>query len=199
MESSLQDYSTIRFYLSQLVLAVSFLHNRNVYHRDIKPENMLLHPITGSLVLGDFGSCIIVPPSTDHISDCQLNGTPEYTAPELVPQKEKGRLAAPDWWGVGLVAYEMCLAALPYTRDSNDPENVELYFAISSFDSVPFPKTFSALPQDVQQLLKRFLEKEWKKRLGCGEKKEDEVMEMSFFRGVDWKGMLLGSTHPWGG
>ena len=43
------------FYLSELVSAVGYLHDRGVMHRDIKPGNMLLSS-DGHIMLTDFGS-----------------------------------------------------------------------------------------------------------------------------------------------
>ena len=43
-------------------------------------------------------------------------GTPEYLAPEVLDDNDYGR--AVDWWGVGVVMYEMMCGRLPfYSRD----------------------------------------------------------------------------------
>lgn len=43
-----------KFYVAELVLAVSYLHQQEIIHRDLKPENMLLDN-KGHLKLADFG------------------------------------------------------------------------------------------------------------------------------------------------
>jgi NIMA (never in mitosis gene a)-related kinase len=42
-------------YLSQIALALSYLHERHILHRDLKPENIFLHNRNRIVKLGDFG------------------------------------------------------------------------------------------------------------------------------------------------
>ncbi|PIC11823.1 hypothetical protein B9Z55_025689 [Caenorhabditis nigoni] len=44
----------VRFYMSELVLAVEFLHKKMYIHRDIKRENIFVHR-SGHIKLADFG------------------------------------------------------------------------------------------------------------------------------------------------
>eukprot|EP01022_Parablepharisma_sp_SALTPOND_P004335 TRINITY_DN120110_c2_g1_i1.p8 TRINITY_DN120110_c2_g1~~TRINITY_DN120110_c2_g1_i1.p8 ORF type:complete len:399 (-),score=48.09 TRINITY_DN120110_c2_g1_i1:14734-15930(-) len=43
-----------RLYLAEIVLALEYLHSKNIYHRDMKPENILIDS-KGHLKLTDFG------------------------------------------------------------------------------------------------------------------------------------------------
>jgi len=43
-----------KFYISELVLAVDYLHKMNVIYRDLKPENILISN-DGHIILADFG------------------------------------------------------------------------------------------------------------------------------------------------
>lgn len=46
-----------RFYVAEMVLALTEIHNHSYIHRDVKPENYLLDA-RGHIKLADFGSCI---------------------------------------------------------------------------------------------------------------------------------------------
>lgn len=48
------DEDTVRFFMTQVVLGIEALHDKNFAHRDIKPENVMLCS-NGYVKLIDFG------------------------------------------------------------------------------------------------------------------------------------------------
>ncbi|KAI0979793.1 hypothetical protein GJ496_002991, partial [Pomphorhynchus laevis] len=75
-----------RFYSACVVLGLEFLHDNNIIYRDLKLDNLLLDR-DGFLKMADFGLCKEAP---EVLSD------PHYTR-------------AVDWWGLGVLIYEMLL------------------------------------------------------------------------------------------
>ena len=70
--------SAVRFYTSEIVSALSYLHSVNIVYRDLKPENILLDR-DGHVVITDFGFAKLM--SGESWTMC---GTPEYLAPEML-------------------------------------------------------------------------------------------------------------------
>jgi len=98
-----------RFYTAQLVLALEYLHELGVIYRDLKPENVLLDS-QGDVRLADFGLCRAgVQGDAAATSFC---GSPAYLSPEMVNRNGHGQ--ATDWWGLGVLLYEMLTGDPPF-------------------------------------------------------------------------------------
>lgn len=81
---------------------------------------------------------------------------PEYLAPEVLEDNDYGR--AVDWWGVGVVMYEMVVGRLPFYNRDHD-----ILFELILMEEVRFPKTLSSEAKD---LLGGLLIKDPLRRLG---------------------------------
>lgn len=88
-----------KFYAAEVVLALEYLHSIDIAYRDIKPENILIDQ-RGHVKLTDFGFAKTVPHKTWTVC-----GTPDYLAPEII--RSKGYTKAVDWWGLGVLIFEM--------------------------------------------------------------------------------------------
>jgi len=67
--------------IRQILIAVAFLHERNIVHRDIKPDNILMTSLSAGcrIVLTDFGAARRIQDEMHQMST-QI-GTHEYAAP----------------------------------------------------------------------------------------------------------------------
>ncbi|OLY85186.1 cAMP-dependent protein kinase catalytic subunit alpha [Smittium mucronatum] len=95
-----------RFYASEIVLAIEYLHKYNIIYRDMKPENLLLDR-EGHIKIADFGFAKYVVDRT-----WTLCGTPEYLAPEIIRGKGHGKPV--DWWAIGILIFEMITGYPPF-------------------------------------------------------------------------------------
>lgn len=101
----------VRFYSSEIVSALAYLHSLKIVYRDLKPENILLDS-QGHIVLTDFGFA-------KTISDLSWTvcGTPDYLAPEVI--QSRGHNKSVDWWALGILIYEMMHGYPPFYDDNN--------------------------------------------------------------------------------
>ena len=102
------DEATIKFYATQIVLAINELHTKGIMHRDLKLENILVDE-KGYLKIIDYGLAKILGGNELATSYC---GTPEYLAPEMVDGQ--GHDKTVDWWALGVLMYEMLTGMTPF-------------------------------------------------------------------------------------
>ncbi|KAH8868372.1 cAMP-dependent protein kinase catalytic subunit PRKX [Schistosoma japonicum] len=117
---------TTRFYTSEIILALKYLHSLHIIYRDLKPENLLLD-YSGHLKMTDFGFA-------KHVKDrtYSLCGTPEYLAPEIL--QGKGHNHAADWWTTGIIIYEMLVGRPPFYDENDNRLHVYQKIVAGDFD-----------------------------------------------------------------
>jgi len=105
--------SQARFYCAELILALECLHERGVIYRDLKPENVLLDG-EGHIRLTDFG--LVKQGVSGELAGAEsFLGTPLYLSPEMV--QKAGHGSATDWWGLGIMLFEMLTGDAPFQGD----------------------------------------------------------------------------------
>jgi serine/threonine protein kinase len=113
------DEDLARFYFTQMIAGLSYIHSKNIYHRDLKPENMVLdHHFDLKIV--DFGLAAAVSSESGRKLYSGV-GSSSYSAPEVFYARELfegvGYHGGPaDIWSVGVILFVMLTGRPPFIR-----------------------------------------------------------------------------------
>ncbi|BGP24299.1 hypothetical protein Rt10032_c03g1575 [Rhodotorula toruloides] len=129
-----------RFYLTQLVGAVDYLHSNSVIHRDLKLGNLMVDG-NMNLKVGDFGLAALVKFPGDRKKT--ICGTPNYIAPEILfESKGTGHSFEVDIWSIGVILYTLLIGKPPF--QTKDVKNI--YRKIRD-NAYTFPTDHSLSPE----------------------------------------------------
>jgi len=103
------DENVARIYIAEIVLAIQYLHRREIIFRDLKPDNIVVDE-DGHCKLTDFG--LSKEGIDDNISASSFCGSLAYLAPEMLSRKGHGKSV--DWYLLGVLLYEMLVGKTPY-------------------------------------------------------------------------------------
>uniref|UniRef100_A0A8C9WI14 protein kinase C n=1 Tax=Scleropages formosus TaxID=113540 RepID=A0A8C9WI14_SCLFO len=149
----------------------------------LKLDNLLLDT-EGYVKIADFGLCKEGMGFRDRTST--FCGTPEFLAPEVLTETSYTR--AVDWWGLGVLIFEMLVGESPFPGDDEE----EVFDSIVN-DEVRYPRFLST---EAISIMRRLLRRNPERRLGAGERDAEEVKKHPFFRNVDWSGLLAKKARP---
>ncbi|XP_075062993.1 serine/threonine-protein kinase N1-like isoform X2 [Mixophyes fleayi] len=171
------------FYAACVLLGLQFLHSKDIVYRDLKLDNLLLDS-EGYVKLADYGLCKEGMGPSDRTST--FCGTPEFLAPEVLTDASYTR--AVDWWGFGVLIYEMMVGESPFPGD----EEEEVFDSIVN-DEVRYPRFLSA---EAIAIMRRLLRRNPDRRLGSGERDAEDVKKQPFFKELDFKALLARTLPP---
>ncbi|NXS92431.1 PKN2 kinase, partial [Jacana jacana] len=174
---------TARFYTACVVLGLQFLHEKKIVYRDLKLDNLLLDA-EGFVKIADFGLCKEGIGFGDRTNT--FCGTPEFLAPEVLTDISYTR--AVDWWGLGVLIYEMLVGESPFPGDDEE----EVFDSIVN-DEVRYPRFLSA---EALSIIRKLLRKCPERRLGAGEKDAEEIKIQDFFKEIDWDALFARTLKP---
>ncbi|KAK1334080.1 hypothetical protein QTO34_005080 [Cnephaeus nilssonii] len=173
-----------RFYLACVVLGLQFLHEKKIIYRDLKLDNLLLDA-QGFLKIADFGLC---KEGVDWLwgPDQHLLWHPRVPGPRGADPG--GLHTGVDWWGLGVLLYEMLVGECPFPGDTEE----EVFDCIVNAEA-PYPRFLSV---QGLELIQKLLQKCPEKRLGAGEQDAEEIKTQPFFGATDWQALLARAVQP---
>ena len=169
-----------KFFISNIILGLEYIHSKNIIHRDIKPENLVLDN-KGYLRITDFGVAKI------NLKDnsSETSGTPGYMAPEVLFILNHSFPA--DFFALGVIGFEFMMGFRPYVgRNRKEIKDVILNTqAKINMNKVPY-----GWGKDSVDFINRLLERKVKNRLGA-KKGICELKEHKWFNDVNWDELKL--------
>ncbi|EKF98472.1 serine/threonine protein kinase, putative,protein kinase, putative [Trypanosoma cruzi] len=153
--------SQVLDWIIQLVLSLSYVHQRRILHRDIKSQNVFLTS-QNILKLGDFGIARTLSGTYDQART--FVGTPYYLSPELILERPYDHRS--DVWALGVVIYELLALKHPFNATSMKG----LMQRILKVQYDPVPKLYTT---ELRNIVPRLLNREPAHRI-----KLEELLEL---------------------
>lgn len=145
-------------FMKQILSAVFYMHSQNIVHRDLKLENMLLESqTTKNIKIADFGTACEMLPGRKL---SQMIGTINYIAPEIF---KKNYTEKCDMWSCGVIMYILLTGKLPFSAKTKK-QTINL---IIKGEFNMNCGEWNAISKDAKELIKRFLELNYNKRISA--------------------------------
>jgi len=167
------DRAQTQFYTGSLVLALEFLHGKNIVYRDLKPENVMLDG-QGYTKLIDFGTAKKL--DDDQARTYTLVGSHHFMAPEII--RGRGYGTEVDIWSLGVMMFEFVCGYLPFGRDIDSSRGMEILKA-SQVENLIFAKFY--YDSCGKSFIREMLRKEPERRFGTDVRGYERIRDHEFF------------------
>ena len=176
--------SETKFFISNMILALEYIHSRNIIHRDIKPENLVLES-NGYLRITDFGVAKI----NEEDNSSETSGTPGYMAPEVILIQNHSFCS--DFFALGVIGYEFMLGYRPYLGRSRKEIKQLIISKQAKLNEEDIPDTWNINAMD---FINKLLIRKPEKRLGY--KGVQELKSHPWMKEIDWEKLSLKKIEP---
>lgn len=146
----------------QIAEAVHDAHKLGIIHRDIKPSNVMIELADDGMLrpyILDFGLTKETGTSSLTTTGVAM-GTPHYMAPEQVLNDTPHLDRRTDVYGLGATLYEAIAGRPPFLGANS----INLFWKVLNQDAPPIRKTDRTVPQDLDRVILKCLEKEQRHR-----------------------------------
>lgn len=181
----------VRFYTASMACGLQAIHDAGFVYRDLKPHNVLLDA-EGQLRVSDMGLCVdisggrFVSAENDPLGPSIKHGTCGYWPPEVI--REQPYRTHPDWWALGVTAFQMWCDRLPFFGQNDDEKNEMILDAAQKL-----PERFTHdEPADLQKFVTDTLNVDMEARLGV-QGGLAEVKRHEYFASFDWAALEAGT------
>lgn len=184
--------ANVKSYIIMTLKGLEYLHAKWILHRDLKPNNLLIDG-NGVLKIGDFGLAKSFGSPTRVLTNQVV--TRWYRAPELLYGARMYGTGV-DIWAVGCIIAELVIR-LPFFQGQTDLDQLLKIFQVTGTpnetnwpgvtnlpdyvkfkvnEPVPFENIFTAIKEDLIQVLKSMLALDPTRRCTCS-----QALQMAYF------------------
>ena len=169
-----------KFFISNIILGLEYIHKNKIIHRDIKPENLVLDQ-NGYLAITDFG----IAKRVEKSSLPDGSGTPGYMAPEVLFSQNHS--FSVDFYAIGVIAFEFMNGFRPY----QGKDRKEIKEAILAKEISIGPKSLKKEGWSLEggDFINKMIKRKVRKRLGFYG--INEIKNHAWFRGINWNLLLM--------
>lgn len=149
----------IKFYFSQLLVALNYSHSMGIIHRDVKPQNIMIDPINKNLKLIDWGLAEFYHRGIDF----NVRVASRYhKGPELLINLQQYDYSL-DLWSVGAMIAAIIFKKEPFFKgDSNPDQLVKIAKVLGTKDLLKYCKKYGIkLSSDYDKILGNYERIPW--------------------------------------
>ena len=163
-----------KFIIANMLLALEYIHSKNIIHRDIKPENLVLES-NGYVRITDFGVAKI----NEEDNSSETSGTPGYMAPEVILVQNHSFPS--DFFALGVIGFEFMLGYRPYLGRGRKEIKQLIISKQAKLETDDIPDDWTHESMD---FINKLLQRKAKKRLGYNGVKE--IKNHEWMKDIDW-------------
>ena len=168
--------SQIKFFISNIILSLKYIHNNNIIHRDLKPDNLVFDD-KGYLYLTDFGISRKIHSGKSILGK---SGTPGYMSPEVLLNKPQN--FSSDFFSLGIICYELLKGKKPFQGENKIKIAEKILYKNIKLTKKNIPENYSI---EIGDFINKLLKRNMKKRLG--NKGIDEIINHPWLEDVQWE------------